>query len=117
VDKVSSWSNRSASTGVLATQQGAFLMPMSLESLFQTQLQEVMSCSLDTFSEIAPEDVSDNILSPVFRIVIPRRHHSEIMRSLSRANITATTLFEGLEGFARSLHTIMRIYDPSGRGL
>ena len=95
----------------LATQQGAFLMPLSLEVPFQSQLQEVMSCGLGAFTEVKPKDVANQIFSPVCKIVIPRRHHSKIMRSLSRANIIATALFERLEGFARSLHTVMRIYD------
>jgi FRG domain/Resolvase, N terminal domain len=95
----------------LATQQGAFLMPLSLDVPLQKQLEGVMSCSLGRCDEVAPEDISNYMRSRVFKIVIPRKHHSEIMRSLSRANIGAAALFEGLEGFARSLHTVMRIYD------
>lgn len=93
----------------LAAQQGAFLMPRSIEISLQNQLEEVMCCSLTNFREISVDDF--NFFQPVHRIVISRENHSETMRFLAKANITAATLFEGLEGFARSLHTITRIYD------
>lgn len=95
----------------LASQQGAFLMPLSLEIDFEKQLERQIPCQIDNLMEISPSELDQHFLNPVWRIVIPPEIHSEIMRFLLRANVTASSLFEGLEGFARSLHTIMRIYD------
>lgn len=37
------------------------------------------------------------------KIVIPKEHHREILEDLQSMNISAATLFPGLEGFSRSL--------------
>lgn len=95
----------------LVTQQGVFLMPLSLKTPFPDQLEQIMGCSLHSFTEIDSSDMVNHFWTPVWKIIIPSERHSEIMRFLARSNITAATLFEGLEGFARSLHTIMRIFD------
>jgi hypothetical protein len=95
----------------LVTQRGAFLMPLSLEMAFQDQLEQIMGCGLHSFTEIDLGEMVSHIMTPVWQIIIPNERHSEIIRFLARSNITAATLFEGLEGFARSLHTVMRIFD------
>lgn len=96
----------------LTIQKGKFLLPLDISSSFRSQLYKKLGTTLDLFQEINTADELNKIIfARVVKIILPKNSHSEIMRFLSNSNITATTLFDGLEGFARSLNIIMRIYD------
>lgn len=71
----------------LAIQQGCFLMPVSLERSFMENIETLTT----------DED------SNVKKIKIPYEMRDEILMHLQVMNITAETLFPGIDGFARSL--------------
>jgi hypothetical protein len=45
---------------------------------------------------------------PVVRIILPKETHNQAVWDLDQMNVNATSLFPGLDGFARSLHTWFR---------
>jgi len=77
----------------LSLQQGRFLM--------QTSLYESFLENLLATGALAREKTWRK--PPVTRILIPRSLRSEFLRHLEVMNISAETLFPGIDGFARSL--------------
>jgi hypothetical protein len=59
-------------------------------------------------SEINKLDSSD---ISIIKIVIPFSLHSKALTELSKMNVTAATLFPGLDGFSRSLSFLFRELD------
>ena len=56
--------------------------------------------------------VAEHLDGPaMIKIVLPRRIHREAIDDLRKMNITAATLFPGLDGFARSLRHTLRIFE------
>ncbi len=96
----------------IAIQQGLFLFPGNIEkpfehnlcSLFEFDFKDLLSeNALDAkFSEMDKLNFS-NI--SIIKIVIPSDLHSKVLTELYKMNVTAATLFPGLDGFARSLST------------
>ncbi|WP_240205660.1 FRG domain-containing protein [Vibrio sp. CyArs1] len=76
----------------LLLQQGAFLVP---------------SNTTDTFDKIV-EEYGDE--SKCLKIVIPSSLRLEGLRKLQKMNISAATLFPGIDGFCKSLRT--RVINP-----
>jgi hypothetical protein len=96
----------------LADQQGAFIMPMSVEKPFQAQLSEQLEVNLSAFDDVSIDNCATKLLmAHAVQIVVPKMIHSRVLRFLSAANVSAVTLFGGLDGFARSLKTTFRAYD------
>jgi FRG domain len=94
-----------------AVQQGVFLMAGSLERTFQENVSATFAFSSDLFddativpfnSEILTEHVLRN--TAVMKVVLPRSLRRDGLEELWRMNVTAASLFPGLDGFARSLH-------------
>lgn len=95
-------------------QQGLFLAPTDPNQPFLDNLAALLDCDAQVFREprIVPWseelglrmnfDADPNPL-PVVKLLLPRDWHKEIQEDLSYMNISAATLFPGLEGFARSL--------------
>lgn len=71
----------------LAMQQGCFLMPVALDVSFMENLEA-----------LAPEKYPS-----IQKIEIPYKLRDEILMHLKVMNITAESLFPGIDGFARSL--------------
>lgn len=94
----------------LAVQQGAFLFPRDVTKSFEEELSFTIGTNPDLFHKENPQ-LRLKLLPQIIKIIIPKEHHSTAMRALSRMNISSASLFEGLDGFARSLHTMLRIYD------
>lgn len=98
----------------LASQQGAFLMPLSLTETFEKQLGTELEVNIErlnsikNYEQVNPAELSS---SSVVKIIIPKDIQSPLIRLLGRANVNATTLFPGLEGYARSLRVGFRIFD------
>lgn len=96
-------------------QQGLFLAPSNPNQTFVTNLANNFDNdprALDLTTELKWSTELDNRLHKnlnqdgyiaAIKIVIPRALHQEILADLKSVNITAATLFPGLEGFARSL--------------
>jgi hypothetical protein len=70
-------------------QQGLFLAPGDVTKSFLSNLGSLKSVG--------------DVGSDLTRYVIPRSRRRVVARSLYRMNVTETTLFPGLDGFARSL--------------
>jgi hypothetical protein len=102
----------------ISIQQGLSLFPGNIEKPFEQNLCSVFEfdfkdLSTDnalnkTFSEIGKLDFS-NI--SIIKIVIPSNLNSKALTELHKMNVTATTLFPGLDGFARSLSFHFRELD------
>jgi len=72
----------------LTAQKGLFLCPGNPNITFDENIE-----SMNGFKD------EKNII----RLVIPRQNRKEILKGLYESNITRTTLFPGLDGFAKSL--------------
>lgn len=102
----------------IAIQQGLFLFPGNIEKPFEYNLCSAFEFDfkdLSTknavnikFSEIGKLDFSD---ISIIKVVIPSNLHSKILTELYNMNVTAATLFPGLDGFARSLSFRFRQLD------
>lgn len=93
-------------------QQGLFLVPTNPDRPFLENLASMLECDASLFHSDQKCKWStkfDLKLIPhkediyVFKLLLPRKWHKEIIAELQYMNITAATLFPGLEGFARSL--------------
>jgi hypothetical protein len=102
----------------MARQQGLFVMPINGDRSFEDNLASAygfnislkdaeFECSVKGFKKI---DFNDgNIRPPVIKFMLSRPEQNEALNDLTRMNISAVTLFGGLDGLARSLtQTIIR---------
>lgn len=80
----------------LSIQQGLFLFPENLSMSFEENLCTPLGTN--SLAELATELGS----TVITKVVIPYEFHGKIAYMLSTMNITAATLFPGLDGFARS---------------
>jgi len=95
----------------LSIQQGLFLFPCDISSSFEQNLAATFDWKAEVFErpfEIRFAEISaDLVLSAtnamVLKIVLPRDIHKSALDDLENTNITSTTLFPGLDGFARSM--------------
>jgi len=83
----------------LRTQKGIFLVPGNIESTFMENLTAMQG-----------HEKRRNVM----KFVIPKdaKLRREIQRGLASANISRTSLFPGLDGFARSLGSHLPLLDP-----
>jgi hypothetical protein len=101
----------------LAKQQGLFLMPADSSVSFMDNLTASYNQTKFLPEEISFTDLIDyankvNIDNDVeiIKICIPKELHCDILDSLHQMNITAETLFPGIDGLAKSLlHSHIRI--------
>jgi hypothetical protein len=93
----------------ISIQQGLFLFPGNIEkpfehnlcSMFEFDFKDLSTNALDAkFSETGALNFSD---ISIIKIVIPASLRLKALAELYNMNITAATLFPGLDGFARSL--------------
>lgn len=95
-------------------QQGLFMAPTDPGRPFLENLAAMLECDASLFHSNRPYKWSEELgLRLIFdgaedpisivKLPIPREWHEEILNELRYMNITAATLFPGLEGFARSL--------------
>lgn len=102
-----------------SAQQGLFLMPTSPTASFMQNLFYSFKCPEPERQKIEPVELES--LTPdrsawdrtsaidILKIVVPKRLHAHGIEDLVRMNITAETLFPGLDGLARSfVQTIIR---------
>lgn len=99
----------------ISIQQGLFLIPCDLSAPFMLNLAAVFGLDEDITQradslELATSDITvARQAPPVLKIVLPRQMHDNAITDLRNMNITAETLFPGLEGFSRSLIQHLRI--------
>ena len=95
-------------------QQGLFMAPTDPNRPFLENLAAMLECDTSLFhsnrtcrwsEELGLSLTFDGEDEPisVVKLPLPREWHEEILDELGYMNITAATLFPGLEGFARSL--------------
>ena len=84
----------------LTIQQGLFLCPGNVTSLFEDNLA--------AYAEPGFE-------SHVHKIVVPATLREEILGELNSMNISRASLFPGIDGFAQSLLTNLHIVMAAGR--
>jgi hypothetical protein len=97
-------------------QQGLFLAQMDLNRSFVENLSPTFSDGIESMSLVpVPIEWQDLVKSYDFegtnselriglvKMVLPHEIHGEIREDLATANISAATLFPGLDGLARSL--------------
>lgn len=97
----------------LAVQQGCFVVPGDLSKSFMENLAD---CLEEDVAALAAKRVRSTRLlnadqffdTPIVKIVLPRSIHNKAVWDLDQMNVNATSLFPGLDGFARSLHTWFR---------
>lgn len=93
----------------LCIQQGLFLAPMNLNVSFKENLFSFFNSKCkDEIHIINSEDkINEIIINPVedcvLKIIIPYSCTKDILNDLKSMNINHSTLFPGLDGFAKSL--------------
>lgn len=94
----------------LANQQGLFLMPSDSRDSFNNNLIQALDLKFSEFKKIKFEElIKHSIQKPyitnlsIIKLIIPYNIHAEIQEYLYKINITAETLFSGIEGLAKSL--------------
>lgn len=101
----------------LAVQKGLFMFPTDIRQSFLANLEATVNFDFANKHENARYNrklatfLRDSHLSRfgVVKFVLPRAIHREIIFDLAAMNVDASTLFPGLEGFARSLQRHLRL--------
>lgn len=93
----------------ISIQQGLFLFPGNIDKTFASNI-----CSIFELEDLSSKNALNIELAEigkfdfsnvsVCKIVIPFSFHSKAVLKLRDMNLTAATLFPGLDGFARSLY-------------
>jgi len=101
----------------LSIQQGLFMFPLDGHSRFMDNLFSSFDITRKQFEEsvinpIKSDDVTDEQISSasLIKIILPHGCSETVIHDLKKMNITAATLFPGLDGFARSLR--IRLHLP-----
>lgn len=96
-------------------QKGFFLAPTDPNATFMENLAGAFEKKISSLEKVKERkwsanlnerswrEYSDRRYIAIVKIVIPKSWHREILDDLHNMNISAATLFPGLEGFARSL--------------
>jgi len=99
----------------MAVQQGIFLFTCDLRRSFEENLLTIFGIPVDILNSTAPMSIKDipTFLSnaDIVKIQLPRQLHPEGLLDLEQMNVSAASLFPGLDGFTRSLSGILRRYD------
>lgn len=104
-------------------QQGWFLFPTRVEDPFEKALCRIMGLQDERLPQkqnvAKPDELRGRLRESepgvaLLKVILPRGMHDEILRDLARMNISAATLFPGLDGFARSLQVSLRLFRREG---
>lgn len=94
----------------ISIQQGLFLFPGNIEKPFEQNLCSVFGFNFKDLSTNNAVDVKFSDIgklnfseASIIKIIVPAILHSKALSELYDMNVTAATLFPGLDGFARSL--------------
>jgi hypothetical protein len=86
----------------ISIQQGLFLFPKKMESSFEENLR--LPSGITPLQELKDTYTSFDVL----KVIIPNELHDPIAYWLEMFNVTARSLFPGLEGYARSFTTYIK---------
>ncbi len=92
----------------ISRQQGLFIFPTNASESFMRNLAVAYSVeSENDFLKLSYKDVSEmefkETKPQVIKLVLPKNVHRDALKDLMQMNITAETLFGGLDGLAKSL--------------
>lgn len=94
----------------LIAQRGLFVMPCSLQFDVETCLFNTIG-GPDSVVKRVEYDMAHlqlgtfPVAGKILKVVLPKAIHTDARRALRTMNIDASSLFPGLDGFARSLHS------------
>ncbi len=80
----------------LSIQQGTFLCPSDIRLPFE-----------ENFEAIIESEGEQSIHSHIKLLIISPKARKSVLKKLDAMNISRASLFPGLEGFARSIHTVL----------
>jgi hypothetical protein len=95
----------------LSRQQGLFAIPFEGQQSFEYNLSLTVNKyqkELPKSNEIVEYDHLINLLNEecaLLKVKIPKDFHNQIRKELRLMNITTETLFPGIDGFTKSLHS------------
>ena len=89
----------------LAAQQGLFVAPLALGQPFEENLAGSFGRPAAALTNRAKANYPEAPWpdTPIVEVRLPVKMHLDALRDLRRTNVTAATLFPGLDGLARSL--------------
>lgn len=103
----------------MAIQKGVFLFPRQVNQSVLANLAATIESDVETLHDSSSAEVSfDEFARKIFdnpsayraaKIILARKAHEHAIEDLTAMNIDASTLFPGLEGFARSLGRSLRM--------
>jgi hypothetical protein len=95
----------------VTSQQGLFLCPNSLLFGFEFGLKHVLKNDKERNERLWREhEKGDPVcLERLFKLYVAPQAREELLKELHRMNVNYATLFPGLDGFARSLNTMITI--------
>lgn len=97
----------------LDAQNGSFFVPrsvvVSLEDQIGTEYNTDFKAKPTVYRSV--DSVKTDTLHRIWKLVIPRKIHSDLFRFLSRCNVRGYSLFPGIDGLALSLREMMRAND------
>lgn len=98
----------------MSVQQGVFLAAHTLQCSFNENFQVAYGMNLEDATDlpldtlISEMNKADSVMDfDVIKFVFPRELRSELLKDLASSNVSAASLFPGLDGFARSLNTLV----------
>ena len=102
----------------MSIQKGTFLFPKdvtkpAMDNLSATLGLPIEKLHMDPSTHVIVHDLDCALFTPeapvIVKIILPRSIHEDILSDLRAMNIDANSLFPGLDGFARSLNTLLRM--------
>lgn len=98
----------------ISIQQGAFLLPLRLERSLYDSLLATLKMKAGSFETIVIEPKDETDLdhvrkSGLVKVEFPGSVRAAALKELYLMNLSAATLYPGLEGFAKSLRTRLSI--------
>ncbi|GER80011.1 MAG: FRG domain-containing protein [Anaerolineales bacterium] len=94
----------------VSIQQGLFLFPLNADVTFMQNLLATFDILTEQFGQAMANPIrSDKVTyeqinsASVIKLILPKGCHATTIFDLKEMNITAATLFPGLDGYARSL--------------
>jgi hypothetical protein len=102
----------------MSSQQGLFLFPTDLSQSFEENLFATFGVDASEVQKEHPvsawdPDEPEYEMATLVKILLPRQMHGVGMHDLHTMNVNALSLFDGLDGLARSLARFLWIIDPT----
>lgn len=97
----------------LAIQQGLFAFPQELYFNFEINMSRQVDGISKSFKDLSDKEGE----CVIYKFKIPSDKHLRVIAFLSQMNITAATLYPGLEGFARSQINHVRLQENDNENI